>query len=79
MQNKQKNYNRWKPKILRLLLDIVVFRLVMYLPNMICLIIRILYNIAYIYEFSSKGVEPLQQTRNFLIPISVQLDQIFLV
>ena len=40
---------------------------------------NIIQNCIYIYEFSSKGVESLQQTRNFLIPISVQPDQIFLV
>ena len=49
MQNKNlKNYNRSKSEILRLLYDIVVFRLVAYLLNMVCLILRILYKISYI-------------------------------
>ena len=38
MQNK--NYKRSKSEILRLLYDIVVFRLVAYLLNMICLILQ---------------------------------------
>jgi len=42
---KIKNYNRSKPEILRHLWDIVVFKLVAYLLNMICLI---LIQIAYI-------------------------------
>ena len=40
-----------KPEILSLVWDIVVFRLVAYLLNMICFISQILYKIAYIYEF----------------------------
>ena len=48
MQNK--NYNRSKSEILRLKYDIVVFRLVAYLLNMVCLILRILYKISYIYD-----------------------------
>ena len=54
MQNKKKKYNMRKPEILRLLWDIVVFRLVAYLLNMICLILKLLYKIADIYEFSYK-------------------------
>ena len=46
MQNK--NYNRGKPKILRLLWDIVVFRLVVYLLNMICLTTTFIQNCKYI-------------------------------
>ena len=44
---KIKNYNRSKPEILRLLWDIIVFTLVAYLLNMICLILQLLYKIAY--------------------------------
>jgi len=53
MQSKNlKIYNyRSKPEILRLLWDIVVFRLVAYLLNMICLILQLLYKIAYILIF----------------------------
>jgi hypothetical protein len=40
---------RGKPEILRLLWDIVVFRLVAYLLNMTCLILQLLYKIANIY------------------------------
>ena len=36
MQNKNLNYDRSKSEILRLLWDIVFFRLVAYLLNMIC-------------------------------------------
>ena len=44
--------NNWsKPKLLRLLCDIVVFRLVPYLLNFICLNLRILYKIWYIPIF----------------------------
>ena len=39
------NKNRSKPELLRLLWDIVIFRLVAYLLNMTCLILRILYKI----------------------------------
>jgi len=46
------NYNRSKPEILWFLWDIVVFRLVLYLLNMICLYLQLLYKIA--YEFSYK-------------------------
>ena len=45
MQNK-KNYNRSEPEILRLLWDIVVFRLVAYLLKMIYFIVKLLYKIA---------------------------------
>jgi len=48
---KKKKYNRSKSEILRLLWDIVIFRLVSYLLNMICLMLQLLYQI-YIYEFS---------------------------
>ena len=48
MQNKRENYIRSKPEILRLLWDIVVFRLVAYLLNMICLILQLLYKIEFI-------------------------------
>ena len=44
------------PKLLRLLWDIVVFRLVAYLLNMICLILQLLYNIWHIpilYKFDT--------------------------
>jgi len=44
-----KNYNRSKPEILRLLWDIIIFRLVAYLLNMICLNLLLLYKIVYIY------------------------------
>ena len=44
----KKNYNRSKAEIIRFLLNIVVFRLVKYLFNMICFIIQLLYKIAYI-------------------------------
>ena len=51
------NYNRSKPKLLRLLCDIVVFRLVAYLLNMICLNLWISYKI-YIYsDFFYKFLE----------------------
>ena len=43
------NYNRRKSKILRLLWDIVVFRLVAYLLKMIFLMLQLLYKIGYIY------------------------------
>ena len=46
------NYNRSKPEIIWFLWDIVVFRLVLYLLNMICLYLQLLYKIA--YEFSYK-------------------------
>ena len=50
MQNKNlKNYNRSKSEILRLLWDIVVFRLVAQLLNMVCLIIQLLYEISFKY------------------------------
>ena len=49
MQNKK--YKRNKPDILRLLWNIDVFRLVAYLLNKICLILQILYKIAYIWIF----------------------------
>ena len=53
MQNKKlKNYNRSKTEILRLLWDIVVFRLVAYLLNVICIIYYNFYTMMYIYEFS---------------------------
>ena len=39
---------RSKSEILRLLWDIVIFRLVVYLLNMVCLILQILYKIWYI-------------------------------
>ena len=39
---KIKNYNRSKPEILRLMWDIIVFRLVAYFLNMICLNILLL-------------------------------------
>ena len=42
------NNNRSKPKLLRLLWDIVVFKLVAYLMNMIRLNLRFLYAILYI-------------------------------
>ena len=45
------NYNRRKPKFLRLLWDIIIFRLVAYLLNVICLNLLLLYNIV-LYEFS---------------------------
>ena len=41
------NYKRSKPKFFRLPWDIVVFRLVAYLLNMICLKLRILYQISH--------------------------------
>ena len=50
----KKNCDRSKSQILRLLWDIVVFKLVAYLLNMICLIPQLLYKIACIYEFSYK-------------------------
>ena len=40
---KIKKCNRSKPQILSLLWDIVVFRLVAYLLNMICLMLQLLY------------------------------------
>jgi len=43
--------NRSKLEFLRLLCDIAVFRLVEYLLNMICLILRISYKILHIYVF----------------------------
>ena len=46
-----KKYSRSKPEILRLLWDIIVFRLVAYLLNMICLILQLLYKIAYVWIF----------------------------
>jgi len=45
------NNNRSKIEFLRLLLVIVVFRLVAYLLNMICLMLQILYKIVHIYVF----------------------------
>ena len=49
---KNKKYIRSKFEILRLLWDIeYVFRLVVYLLNMICLILQLLYKIWYIYTF----------------------------
>ncbi len=48
---KFRNYIRRKLEILRLLWDIIVFRLVAYLLNMICLILQLLYKIAYIMNF----------------------------
>ena len=47
-----KNYNWSQPEILRLLWDIIVFILVAYLLNMICLNLLLLYTKLYIYEFS---------------------------
>ena len=47
------NYDRSKPEFLRFLWDIVVFRLVAYLMNMICLNL-IFYTKFYIYRFSYK-------------------------
>ena len=44
-------YNRSKPEILRLLWDIVVFRLVAYLLSMTCSILHLLYKIASIWIF----------------------------
>ena len=43
------NINRSKPEFLRLLCDIVIFRLVAHLLNMICLVVRILYKILHKY------------------------------
>ena len=59
-REKLRNYNESKPEILRLLWDIIVFRLVAYLLNMICLIIQLLYKIAYkfdtvLYQFLETG------------------------
>ena len=51
VENAKKNFNRSKPEILRLLWDIVVFRLVAYLFYMICSILQFLYKIAYIWIF----------------------------
>ena len=48
MQNK-KYFNRSKPDILRLLWDIVVFRLVAYMLNIICLILQLSFIQNYIY------------------------------
>ena len=45
IKNQKSKYN--KPKLLRLLWDIIVFRLVVYLLNMICLNLLFLYNIWY--------------------------------
>ena len=45
------NNDRSKPKFLRLLLDIVVFRLVVYLLNMVRLNLLVLYTILYIQIF----------------------------
>ena len=46
MQNKiLKNYNRRIPEIIKLLWNIVVFRLVVDLLNMICLILQLLYKL----------------------------------
>ena len=60
MQNKKnKNSNRSKPKIIWILLDIVVFRLVAYLRNMICLIPQLLYKITYIYIYFRINLKPL--------------------
>ena len=42
----KKNYNWSRREILRLRWDIVVFRLVAYLLNMICFILQLLYKIA---------------------------------
>ena len=50
---KKKNNNRIKPEILRFLWDIVVFRLVAYLLNMICLMLQ-LFSKLHIFEFSYK-------------------------
>jgi len=46
---KLNNCNRSKPEILRFLWDIVVFRLVSYLWNMIFFLLQLLYKIAYMY------------------------------
>ena len=55
MQNEKKyNYNKSKPKILRLLRDIVVFRLVAYLLIMICLILQLFFTKMHIHEFLYK-------------------------
>ena len=45
------NINNNRSKLLRLFWDIVVFRLVAYSLNMICLILQILYKILHIYTF----------------------------
>ena len=50
-KSKSKNYNRSKPEILRLLWEIIVFRLVSFLLNMICLKLQLLHKIAYIWIF----------------------------
>ena len=47
----KKKYNRSKPDIIRLMWDIIVFRLVGYLLNMICLNLLLLYKIVYICIF----------------------------
>ena len=47
------NDNRSKPKFLRFLWNIFVFRLVAYLLNIICLNLRFLYNILCIYIWHS--------------------------
>jgi len=48
---KIKNCDRSKPEILRLLWDIVIFRLVAYLLYIICLILQLLYKIGYMWIF----------------------------
>ena len=49
-KSKLKKYKRSKPEMLRLLWDIIVFRLVSYMLNMICLILlQLLYTISHIY------------------------------
>ena len=54
------NNNRSKLKFFKLLWDIVVFRLVAYLLNMICLNLRFLYNL-FIHNFSHKFYTVLYQ------------------
>ena len=86
-RKKLRNYNESKPEILRLLWDIIVFRLVAYLLNMICLIIQLLYKIAYkfdtvLYQFLETGtsdrclkciVQNLRFSSFILYPLSIFL------
>ena len=60
------NNNRSKPKFVRLLGAIVVFRLVAYLLNMICLNLRFLYKL-YIHKFSYKFETFLYQVQKLRI------------
>jgi len=57
MQNKKlKNYNRSKTEILRLLWDIIIFRLVAYLLNMNLLhFYKIVYTMNFLYQFLETG------------------------